>query len=163
MSLPERGTPEYAATEHRIHRRIMDTVSNIAVRRGDLPAQVHALIHDDITGEKFGSFVQVRYIGDSGMAQVTRTSIGMLAPDVTVRDIADMLVEHNPDTPLVLDAKTASELAEDSISWYENETDHCSLRGVAGGTVEVYTPFRAQQPPKDLLPPGVVSAQFFQE
>lgn len=161
MPLPERGTPEWAATEHRIHRRIMDTVSNVAVRRKDLPAQVHAVIQDDVTGERFGSFVGVQYIGESGMANITRTSIGMIAPGVPLTRIADTLIEHNPDTPLVCDRAVAEALAEKTTTWLEQ--DHYRLEGRPGGVLEVYTPFEADQAPKGVLPPGVASAQFYTE
>ncbi len=161
MSLPERGTPEWAATEYRINRRIMDTASNVAVRRKDLPAQVHVLIHDEVTGERFGSFVGIQYIGDSGMANITRTSIGMVAPGVPLTRIADTLLEHDPGTPLVCDNKVADELSLGSIPWIEE--GHYRLEGRPGGVIEVYTHYEADRAPKSILPPGVASAQFYTE
>ncbi|GEM_PF-5517542 len=160
MPLPEQGSQEWAATGERVHRRIMDTVSNVAVKRKDLPSQVHAIIHDDVTGEKFGAFVGVEYVGDSGMAQITRTSIGMLAPGVPLTVIADGLLQHNPGTPLVCDEVVANELSQGSIPWIEE--GHYRLEGRPGGVLEVYTPYDAYKP-KGPLPPGVKSAQFYTE
>ncbi len=160
MTLPEKHTPEWVDFEHRVHRRIMDMVSNIAFKQ-QLPPQIHVLIFDDITNEMFGSFVGVKYLGESGMVHKTRTSIGMLAPDSTPKDIAEMLIEEHPGTPLLLDEKVAEKLSDDSVTLFED--DHCSLQGVSGGTIEVFVPFKSSSIPKDSLPPGFVSGQLFEE
>lgn len=161
MTLPERGTPEGAAAGHRIHKRIMDTVSNIAVRRKDLPHRVHVLIHDDVIDERFWTIVNVQYIGESGMANITRTTIGMVEPGVPLTEIADWLVEHDPNTPLVCDRTVAEELAERTTTWLDK--DHYRLEARPGGVLEVYTPFEADQMPEEQLPPGVTSVQFYRK
>lgn len=161
MSFPERGTPEFDAISERVHRRIMDTLSNVAVKRKDLPGQVHVLIYDEPTQERFGSFVGVQYIGESGLANLTRTSIGRVAPGVSPLNICDTLLRVNPGTPLVCDNKIADEVSQGSIPWVEE--GHYRLEGRPGGVLEVYTPYEALHMPKGILPKGVASAQIFTE
>lgn len=160
MTLPERGTPEFATFANRIHRRIVDAVHKVALRRKDLPPEVFVFIHDETTGERFGSCVGVKYIGDSGVF-LTRTSINQMAPGVTVMDAADMLLELSPGTPLICDTKIADELFEGSTPWIEG--GHYRLAGRPKGVLEVYTPYQTENLPKSELPPGVANAWVFQE
>lgn len=163
MTMPERGTPEWIATQDRVHRAIMDITSNVAVRRKNLPPQAHVIIHDEVTGERFGAYVGIQYINDSGMARITRTSIGMLAPGVSPTRIADGLIKNHPDTPLICDDIIANELAKEqkTITWLEE--DHYRLEGRPGGVLEIYTPFDAQKVPGRYLPRGVSGVQIYKE
>ncbi len=165
MLFPERGTPEFDAVSERVARHIVDTVSEVAVRRKDLPDQVHALIYDEPTQERFGAFVRVQYTDDCGLANITRTSIGRVAPGVAVITIAGILLRHNPGIPLVCDNKITDELSQGSIPWVEEghdrEDGHYRLEGRAGGILEVYTPYKGDQ--KEILPSDVTSVQIFTE
>lgn len=160
MTLPERGTAQFAEFERRAHRKIVDLVSNIAIRRGALPQQVHAMIGDEITQERCGAFVRVKYF-EGGSAQVTRSSIGILRDDTAAGDIADMLLEGYPETPLVCDKSIADELSRDSLTWVGN--DHYRLEGRPAGVLEVFTPYVADMVSTDTLPPEVKSIQLFNE
>lgn len=161
MTLPERDTPEWSAMGDRVNRRIMDLASNVAVRRKNLPPQIQVMIHDEITGERWASFVYVQYVGNNGIAKITRTSVGCLADDVRPVDIADILLKDFPDTPLVCDEKIANELSQHSLSWVEE--DHYRLEGRPDGVLEVYTPYKAINLEGDLLPRGIAGAQIFTE
>lgn len=161
MTMSERGTPEDIARQARIHQTIMDIASNVALRRQDLPPQIHVIIYDEISRERYGAYVGVRYIGDSGLAHITRTTIGRFAPGTTVMHIADILLEHDPGTPLVCDDTIANELSEGSVTWVEE--GHYRLEGRPKGVLEVYTPYQTDKQPEGILPPGVASAQIFTE
>ncbi len=130
-------------THSEIHRRIMDTVSNIAVRC-ELPYQVHVLVQEPETGKRYGSFVAVEYLGERpGMARITRTGIGELREGSTPMDIADLLLEHNPGTPLVCDEQIAQELSKNSLCWVNG--DGYRLQGRQNGVLEVYIPHKSKK------------------
>lgn len=147
--------------ETRIYRKIMDTTSNVAVRRKNLPPKIHVLIRDEVTGEKAAAFLDIRYIGDSGMANITLTSAGILPPEETVMDAADILLKTMPGMPMICDIEIADELSRSSAVWVEE--DHYRLEGRPGGVLEIYTPYSATQSPKAVLPPGVQSLQTYTE
>lgn len=161
MALPEQGTVEYDFAMSRIDRRIMDTASNVAVRQKDLPPQIHVLVYDDETGEKFGAYVGVEYLNHKGAAKLTRTSIGRVRPGLDLMHIVDTLLKSHSGTPIVCDQVISQELSQGVIPWFEN--DHYTLSGRPGGTIEIYTLFAAQHLPVDDLPPGVTNVQIYTE
>lgn len=161
MPLPEQGTPERNTAEEKIYRRIMDVVSNVAVRRKNLPSEVHVLIRDEMSGEKVAAFFNVQYIGDSGMANITLTSAGVLPAEETVEEAADILLKSMPGMPMICDKEIADELSKNSLVWVEE--DHYRLEGRPNGVLEIYTPYGATKLSEVNLPPGVKSVQIFTE
>lgn len=162
MSLPEFGTPEYAAAEHRIHRRIMDAVSGIAVRKKDLlPPRVNVLIYDEPSGERFFSRVDVLYLGEDGIAHITERGIGIVGSETNPLAIADWTLENNPGVPLVCDETIASEIAQGSITWLGG--GHYRLEGRPHGVLEVHTAYDSRILPQGILPKGIASMQIFTE
>lgn len=161
MPLPEQGSPEMQAAQEKIYRRIMDIASNVAVRRKNLPPKVHVLIRDKEIGEKVAAFLSVRYIGDSGMANITLTSAGILPSEETVMQAADILLQTRPGIPMICDQEIADELSQNSLVWVEE--DHYRLEGRPTGVLEVYTPYSATKLPQSALPPGVKSIQSYTE
>src|SRR3990167_9143938 len=121
MPLPEQGIPERITAEEEIYRKIMDIASNVAVRRKNLPPKVHVLIRDEITGEKVAAFLNVRYIGDSGLANITMTSAGVLPIEETVEEAADMLLKTMPGMPMLCDKEIADKLSKSSLVWVEED------------------------------------------
>lgn len=156
MPLLEKGSREWEAVYHRIHRKIMNVVSNVAARRANLPEQVCVLVHDDVTGERFGSYVRIQHIGDKGMLNITRNPIMMVAPGIPLTKITDKLLADHHGMPLVCDRKVANELSGGSIPWIEE--DHYRLEGRPGGVLEVYLPYQAIQ-----VSIGVANVQLFTE
>src|SRR3989344_2542165 len=161
MSLPEQDTPERNIAEERIYRKIMDVASNVAVRRKNLPPKVHVLIRDEITGEKVAAFLNVRYIGDSGMANITLTSAGVLPSEETVEEAADILLKTMPGMPMLCDKEIADVLSKGSLVWVEE--DHYRLEGRPGGVLEVYTPYGSIKSPEIAQQLNACSVQVFTE
>jgi len=161
MPLPEQDTPEREAAHERMYRKIMDTAYNVAVRRKNLPPQIHVLILDETTGEKVAAFLRVRYIGTSGMANITLKSAGVLPSEETLMEAADILIETNPGMPMLCDIEIAEELSRNSLVWVKE--DHYRLEGRPKGVLEVYTPYGATKLPEALLPPDVRSVQIYTE
>lgn len=163
MTLPEQETSERNTAEEKIYRRIMDVASNVAVRRKNLPLAVHVLIRDEMTGEKVAAFLKVRYIGDSGMANITLTSAGVLPAEETVAEAADILLKSMPGMPMICDKEIADELSisKGSLVWVEE--DHYRLEGRPNGVLEIYTPYGATKLSETSLPLGVKSVQIFTE
>ena len=161
MSLPEQETPERNTAEERIYRKIMDVASNVAVRRKNLPPKVHVLILDETTGEKVAAFLNVRYIGDSGMANITLISAGVLPTEETVEEAADILLKSMPGMPMICDKEIADELNKSSLVWVEE--DHYRLEGRQNGVLEIFTPYGAINLPEAGLPQDVKSIQIFTE
>lgn len=141
MPLSEQGTPEMETAQERIYRRIMDIASKVAVRRKNLPPVVHILIRDEAIGEKVAAFLNIRYIGDSGMANITLTSAGILPSEETVMEAADILLKSRPEIPMICDKEIADELSKSSLVWIEE--DHYRLVGRPMGVLEIYTPYGA--------------------
>src|SRR3972149_8709849 len=139
MSLPEQGTPERNSAEEKIYIRIMDIASNVAVRRKNLPPAIHVLVRDEVTGEKVAAFLNVQYMGDSGMANITLTSAGVLPAEETVEEAADILLKSMPEMPMLCDKEIADELSKSSLVWVEE--DHYRLVGRPSGVLEIYTPY----------------------
>ena len=139
MPLPEQDAPEREIAEERTYRKIMDIASNVAVRRKNLPLEVHVLIRDEVTEEKVAAFLNVQYIGDSGMANITLTSAGVLPTEETVEEAADILLKSMPGMPMICDKEIADELSKGSLVWVEE--DHYRLEGRPDGVLEVYTPY----------------------
>ncbi|MBI2232636.1 MAG: hypothetical protein HYU56_01845 [Candidatus Aenigmarchaeota archaeon] len=138
--------------QQRIHRRVMDAASNVAVRH-KLPYQVHVLVSDPITDKKYGAFVRIEYIGNNRMARVTRTSIGELREGATPLDIADTLIRRNPGTPLVCDEQTVREIGDSSLILV-SDGGHYRLASRPEGVLDIYQEHKTTMIDKEELPPG---------
>ncbi len=149
-------TPE----QQRIHRRVMDAASNVAVRH-KLPYQVHVLVSDPTTNKRYGAFVGIEYIGNSRMARVTGTSIGELREGATPLDIADNLIRHNPGTPLVCDEQTAREIGDSSLIFVSDD-GHYRLTSRPEGVLDIYQEHKTSEIRKDLLPPWFTGRIFLE-
>lgn len=161
MTMPEKGTPEFDALWPRVEDRIMKVGSTVAYKN-KLPFQILIMVVDEPTGEIFGAYAGVEYMGDNGAHLITRTSISKLKSGVPVTQIADGLIERQPGTALVCDEKIAEELGHESLTWYEK--DHYSLQGRPLGTLDVYTPHRTHEIiAKEQLPQGIHGVHVFDE
>ena len=149
-------TPE----QQRIHRRVMDAASNVAVRH-KLPYQVHVLVSDPITNKRYGAFVGIEYVGETRQAQVTRTSIGELREGATPSDIADNLIRRNPGTPLLCDEQTVREIGDSSLILV-SDGGHYRLTSRPEGVLEIYQEHKTVALPTDSLPPGVRGRAFLE-
>jgi hypothetical protein len=148
--------------QDRIHRKIMDTVSNVAVMHG-LPYQVHVLVYDSETRARYGSFVGVQYFGKvPGAAQVTRTGIGQLRDGLSARYVAEKMIKDYPGTPLICDKQIFQELEHGSFSCVSDD-GHYRLDASDVGIIEVYVDYLTANAPKDELSPGIVSERVFLE
>ncbi|MEK7559357.1 MAG: hypothetical protein AAB521_03555 [Patescibacteria group bacterium] len=161
MPLPEQDTPEREIAEERIYRKVIDLVSNVAVRRKNLPSQVHILIQDEITGVKVAAFLLVQYIGNNGMTKITPYSGAVLPSEETVMDAADILIKANPGMPMICDKEIADELSQNSLVWVEE--DHYRLEGRPDGVLEVFTPYGALQSLEIARELGAKSVQVYTE
>src|SRR3990167_5063487 len=161
MPLPEQDAPEREIAEERTYIKIMDIASNVAVRRKNLPLEVHVLIRDEISGEKVAAFFNVQYIGDSGMANITLTSVGVLPAEETVEEAADILLKSMPGMPMICDKEIADELSKNSLVWVEE--DHYRLEGRPNGVLEVYTPYNYVESPEIAQQINARSVQIYTE
>lgn len=123
-----------------IERRIIDTVSNVAVNTR-LPSQVHVLIKDRELGKKYGAFVSIEYQGEG--IRVTRTTIGELNEGITALVVANLLIKHEPTTPLLCDESVMDEL---SVASLISEGHYRLVMGEAG-ILEVYIPLKSRPLP----------------
>jgi len=161
MPLPEQDTPERETAEKRIYNRIIDIASNVAVRKNNLPPKIHVLIRDEMTGALVAAFLKVRYIGDKGATKISLSSSGVLPPEETVMEAADILLTSMPGIPMLCDKEVADEISKNSVEWVDE--DHYRLVGTSSGVLDIYTPFGAIKLPDADLPPGVESTQFYTE
>ena len=161
MPLPEHGSPERETAEERIYRKVMDVASNVAVRRKNLPLNVHILIRDEVTGENVAAFLRVQYIGDNGAAKITPTSGAVLPFEETVMEAADILIKTHPSMPMICDKEIADELSQNSLVWVEE--DHYRLEGRPDGVLEVYTPYNYVESPEIAQQINARSVQIYTE
>ncbi len=141
----------------------MDTATNVALSQ-NIPGQIHVLVTDNDTRKIFGGFAHVEYVTflNRRTAKITRTSIGLLAPDATPLEVANILIETDPGTPLVCDEQVEQMITGDPsvVTWQSD--GHYTLTSVGGGTLEIFTPLKSTPLPKGFkTPPGVAGGQLF--
>jgi hypothetical protein len=161
MPLPEQGTPEREIAEERIFKGIIDIVSNVAVRKNNLPPKIHVLIRDEMTGALVAAFLKVQYVEDKGATNISLSSSGVLPPEETVMEAAHILLTSMPGIPMLCDKAVADEISESTLVWVEE--DHYRLVGTPSGVLDIYTPYDSIKLPDSDLPQGVESTQFYTE
>ncbi len=141
MKPPEKSSPETGKTFDRISTQITDLVSNIAVKRSNLPPLVSAVVYDRLTNERFLGLVGIEYSGPK-IARVITTTSDIFPLGRRLLETVDTLLIAQPNAPLLCDEKIAEELSAGTLTFVQEE--HYRLEGRPGGVLEVLTPYVAE-------------------
>src|SRR5258706_710009 len=145
MGMPERGTGEWISTQERIGKRFMDFVTQIGERE-QLPPWVYILIHDEISGGRFGAFADIYYSRFNRLkAEITQMTYEQIPQDITTVSVVGKLVLSCRNMPLLCDIKTANVIRQKPHTW--DGDGNYQLEGLGGRVFNVYTPQTGEEFP----------------